>query len=131
MLAKTHQMIPLLVLLAALVGCGKSGPEIAPVHGRVTLDGQPLLNADVQFQPDGAQRPSTGRTDANGHYELMYRRGQVGALVGQHSVRISVSPENVRNPPIIARRFDTQTELQREVKSGDNEFDFDVTTEKK
>jgi predicted small lipoprotein YifL len=124
-------MILLLVLLAALGGCGKSGPEVAPVHGRVTLNGQPLASADVQFQPDGAQRPSTGRTDANGHYELMYRRGQVGALVGQHSVRISVSAEIVKNPPIIAAHFDTKTELHRDVKSGDNEFDFDVTTEKK
>src|SRR5215210_2304472 len=42
----------LVVLLAALAGCGKSGPQIAPVHGHVTLDGQPLMNADVMFQPD-------------------------------------------------------------------------------
>jgi hypothetical protein len=42
-----------------------------------------------------------------------------------------VSSELVKNPPKIAARFNSQSELQREVKSGDNEFDFDVTTEGK
>ena len=123
-------VVPIL-LLVALAGCGKGGPQIAPVHGRVTLDGQPLAKADVRFQPDGSQRPSSGRTDAEGRYELMYKRGQPGAIVGPHTVRIWVSPEVVRNPPIIAARFDTKSELRREVKPGDNEFDFDVTTEAK
>jgi hypothetical protein len=60
----------------------------------------------------------------------MYRRGRPGAIVGTHWVRIWVSNEVVRNPPIIAAEFDTRTKLQREVKSGGNEFNFDVTTEK-
>ena len=119
------------MLLVALAGCSKSGPQIAPVHGVVKLDGQPLANADVQFQPDGSQRPSSARTDAEGRYELVYKRGQPGAMVGKHTVRIWVSPEVVRKPPVIAARFDTKSELVREVKSGDNECDFDVTTEGK
>jgi hypothetical protein len=121
-------LLPLLVISA---GCGQEGPEIAPVHGRVTLDGQPLALADVSFQPEGAKRPSSGRTDSEGRYELMYKRGQPGAIVGEHTVRISVSRELVTNPPIIAKEFDTESKLRREVKSGDNEFNFDVTTEKK
>ncbi len=123
--------VVLLLLLIAVAGCGKSGPEIAPVHGRVTLDGQPLAKADVQFQPDDSRRPSVGSTDADGRYSLMYKRGQPGAIVGQHTVRISVSSEIVKNPPIIASRFDTKSELRRDVQSGDNEFNFDVTTESK
>jgi hypothetical protein len=97
----------------------------------VTLDGQPLANADVQFQPDDGRRQSTGRTDSEGRYSVMYKRGQPGAVLGRHTARISFSTEIVKNPPPIAARFNTQSELQREVKSGDNEFDFDVTTEKK
>jgi hypothetical protein len=99
-----------LVLLAVLAGCGPSGPEVAPVSGRVTLDGQPLASADVSFQPDGAQRASSGRTNADGRYQLMYKRGQPGALVGEHTVRITVSREIVRNPPQIPARYDTQSE---------------------
>jgi hypothetical protein len=120
-----------IAFLVLIAGCGKSGPQIAPVHGRITLDGQPLANADIKFQPDGPERPSVGRTDAQGRYELMFKRGQPGATVGPHTVRIWVSPDIVPNPPVIAARFDAKSELHREVKSGDNEFDFDVTVEKK
>jgi hypothetical protein len=120
------------LLLAVISGCGKGGPSLAPVHGIVKLDGQPLANADVQFQPPDGQRASSGRTDAEGRYQLAYKRGQAGATVGENQVRIWVSNEIVRNPPIIAAEFDTQTKLKADVKAGiDNEFNFDVTTEKK
>jgi hypothetical protein len=110
-------------------GCRKSGPELAPVSGRVTLNGKPLEKADVVFQPDNGKSPASGRTDAEGRYELAYKRGVMGGPVGQNTVRIRVSRELVRNPPKIASRFNTQSELHREVKAGQNEFDFDVTTE--
>jgi len=127
----TNRCTIVVAFLILIAGCGKSGPQIAPVHGRIKLDGQPLAGADIRFQPDGPERPSVGRTDGEGHYTLMFKRGQPGAIVGPHTVRIWVSPEVVRNPPIIAARFDTKSELLREVKLGDNEFDFDVTTEGK
>ncbi len=129
--ATTHQKIALFVLLAGVAGCGKSGPQVAPVHGRVTLDGRPLALADVSFQPDGAQRASAGRTDADGQYELAYKRGQPGAIVGPHTVRIWVSQELVKHPPPIPASYDTQSNLHREVQPGDNEFNFDIKTEGK
>jgi hypothetical protein len=121
-----------LLLLGLLFGgCRKSGPELAPVSGRVTLNGRPLENADVVFQPDNGKSPAVARTDAEGRYELAYKRGVVGGPVGQNTVQIRVSRELVRNPPRIAARFNSQSELHREVKAGQNEFDFDVTTEGK
>lgn len=115
-------------MMVLVAGCGKSGPELAPVSGRVTLNGQPLENADISFQPDNAKSPSAARTDKDGHYELGYKRGVLGGIVGQHTVRIKVSPEVVRNAPRIAPRFNTKSELRREVKPEQNVFDFDVTT---
>ena len=115
------------LLLAAAIGCGEGGPQVAPVTGRVTLDGQPLEHADVAFQPDGSQRPSIGRTDADGRYTLAYKRGQPGAIVGEHTVRINVSPELVAKPPRIPARYDTQSELRVEVVPGEeNVFNFDL-----
>jgi hypothetical protein len=115
-----------LLLFAPLVGCGESGPELAPVSGRVTLDGRPLENADVTFQPEGAERPSMGRTDKDGRYQLAYKRGVMGARVAWHNVNVSVSPELVRNPPRIAK-----TELRVEVKPDtQNEFNFDLASER-
>jgi hypothetical protein len=97
----------------------------------VTLDGKPLAEADIRFQPDGQERPSIGHTDIDGRYELIFKRGQTGAAVGKHTVRIWVSREIVRNPPVIAARFNSKSELRRDVKPEENEFDFDVTTEGK
>jgi hypothetical protein len=122
----------LFLLLSVLAGCGESGPQVAPVSGRVTLDGKALELADVVFQPDGSQRASYGRTDSDGRYQVMFKRGQEGAIVGEHTVRIWVSRELVPNPPKIPARYDTESELRREVQSGeDNVFDFDLKSDGK
>ena len=115
-----------LVWLALVVGCSKSGPEVAPVSGLVTVDGRPMANVDVVFQPEDRGSPSYGRTDKDGHYVLAYKRGQEGALVGFHGVSISVSRELVRNPPQIKNE-----QLRREVVRGKNEFNFDAKSEGK
>jgi hypothetical protein len=119
------------ILVACFAGCGKTGPELAPVTGRITLDGKPLENADISFQPDSSKPPSAGRTDANGRYELAYKRGVMGGMVGSNTVRITISPEVVTNPPNIPARYNTESELKKEVKPGQNEFNFDLTTNEK
>ncbi len=66
-------------LMLMLVGCGKSGSTLAEVSGRVTLDGQPLVGAQLDFQPEHeAGSPSFGLTDADGRYELSYKRDVKG-----------------------------------------------------
>src|SRR5690606_27047316 len=76
-----------------LVGCGGTdGPPLGSVSGRVTLDGQPLANAVVQFQPTGADGTySAGRTDEDGYYQLRYTRDRYGALIGSHRVSVSTA----------------------------------------
>jgi hypothetical protein len=119
------------ILIVCFAGCGKTGPEIAPVSGRITLDGQPLEKADIVFQPDGSKPPSSGRADADGRYQLAYKRGVMGGHVGPNTVRITISPDVVANPPNIPAKYNTDSELKREVKSGQNEFNFDLTMEQK
>jgi hypothetical protein len=117
------------LLLVLLSGCGGGGPQVAPVTGTVTLDGKPLPNAEVVFAPVDGGRPSTARTVDGGQYELLFKRGQPGAIVGPHTVRIWISHEVVQNPPKIPARYDSQSELKREVKSGENVFDFNLESE--
>ena len=119
------------LLVMSFAGCSKTGSELAPVTGRITLDEKPLENADILFQPAGSKPPSTGRTDANGRYELAYKRGVMGGVVGSNSVRITISPDVVANPPNIPARYNTESELTKEVKSDQNEFNFDLTTNEK
>lgn len=91
----------LALTLTLAVGCGP-GAKYAPVSGRVTLNGQPLANATVSFQPiaadGGVNAPapgSTGQTNANGEYTLVSADGKPGAWVGKHVVRITAVAEQV------------------------------------
>ena len=121
-----------LLLLGLLCnGCRKSGPELAPVSGRVTLSGKPLENADVVSSQKMGNRPHSLARTRRVTMSLAYKRGVMGGPVGQNLVQIRVSREIVHNPPIIAAKFNSKSELHREVKAGQNEFDFDVTIEGK
>jgi hypothetical protein len=126
-----------LVLSAVLLsGCGGSGPELAPVSGHVTLDDSPMAGARIKFQPEaGGGSPSYGTADQDGHYELGYKRGQSGALIGWHTVSIergSDGGESKSKPQPLPARYNTASELRKEVKAGeDNVIDFELTTDGK
>lgn len=137
-LPKTASHVVRLTLLAGLLsGCGSSGADVAPVSGRVTLDGAPMAGARIRFQPEaGGGSPSYGAADADGNYVLGYNRNQSGALIGWHTVSIERgghgdSPSNSKPQPLPAR-YNTASELREEVKAGeDNVVDFELTTDAK
>jgi len=92
-----------------LGGCGKSDYRVAPVSGKVTLDGKAVPNLAVTFQPlrtDNNPNPgpgSAGRTDDQGNYELKLLDPNVkdvkdlrkGAVVGKQSVTfVRMAPQS-------------------------------------
>jgi hypothetical protein len=87
-----HRLICGVFVVLAL-GCG--GTKHAPVSGKVTLNGQPLANVFVSFQPiakEGSTEAgpgSSGTTDAQGRFTLKMATGENGAVVGKHRVIIS------------------------------------------
>lgn len=126
--------IPFLLAIAALaaVGCSGGSPDVGLVTGTVTLDGEPLENAEVVFAP-ASGRPSTGLTDSSGRYELTYIRDVKGAVPGPHTVRITTRPEpradDYQGPAFrepIPGKYNTDTELTANVEPGPNTFDFDL-----
>jgi hypothetical protein len=118
------------LLLAAWIGCGENKPKVAPVHGRVTLDGQALPNASIVFHGAG-NSPSGGKTDKDGNYELIYRRGIMGAAIGTNQVTILEDILITHRPQRVPARYNQESELQRDVKPGDNLIDFELKTEGK
>ena len=122
---RLRQVTCLIPALLLLTGCAKSAPDVAPVSGRVTLDGQPLEFAVVTFQPEG-KAPATSGTDKDGRYELMYKRDVMGAPLGMNRVSILLDVEQAHRPQI-----PPQPDLKREVKPGPNVFDFDLTSNAK
>ena len=76
-------MIMLIVALEA--GCGPSRPALLPAEGLVTLDGKPLADAAVAFQPKAGGRPASARTDASGRFKVGTYTPRDGALPGEHT----------------------------------------------
>jgi hypothetical protein len=123
-----------LVTLFFLCGCGgPAHPEVGRVSGVVTLDGQPLPEATVMFQPTEG-RASIATTDSAGKYSLTYLDGVPGAKLGAHKVIIRTEiPGEDGQPPIakekLPKKYHEQTELTAEVKPGTNTFDFPLTSQ--
>ena len=126
-----------LLLLTMAVGCGggATGPELFPVEGTVTMDGQPLANAWVVFYPESKDRPSKGTTDANGHYTLQWASSGAGAVAGKHKVFIGtkqdVDAEGNEVPDAketVPAKYNDETELSAQVDGSESTFNFDLTS---
>lgn len=127
--ARVH--ILFVLLLSAVTGCNKaSNSDLAPVHGRVTLDGQPLANTSVAFQVPGKSL-SGGFTDEHGDYEVTYKRGVKGAIIGMNQITILQDMRGSSRPQTVPARYNQNSELQRDVKPGDNEINFELTMQPK
>ena len=113
---------PGLLLTFSLCGCGG---EFAPVKGQVLLDGKPLRNAVVAFYPEKT-RGAIGRTDAEGHYELMFTHKQPGIRPGRCEVRITTAED--AQIEILPARYNAKSELTEVVKPGSNEFNFSLSS---
>lgn len=112
-----------IMLLCTACG-GSDTPDLGNVTGTITMDGAPLADAYVTFMPD-AVRASSGKTDSAGKYELVYIRDEKGAALGDHKVVVS---KLVNEKETIPPNYSDETELTAQVKSGENEINFDLSS---
>jgi hypothetical protein len=61
---------------------------MAKVTGTVTYKGKPVPNMMVNFMPT-AGRPSWGKTDAQGKFEMVYDEDYNGVEIGHHKVYLT------------------------------------------
>lgn len=142
------------VSLVCVAGCGEGGPKLGTVTGTVTMDGQPLADALVTFMPVEPGPAATGTTDAAGKYQLLSGDRQ-GAVLGQHKVAVKslksggeawgkMSEEEYQKAAMggrnasaydnatvvepIPARYNANTELVKEVESGENVIDLELTS---
>ncbi len=121
-----------LVLFTAMVstGCGK-GYELAPVSGRVEMNGHPLAHALVTFGPiaDPNLPSSSGYTDEEGKFTMTVNDSSKspGAVIGENHVSISLNSRNLdkkaavvhlRKPELLPARYNTASELKFTVPAG-------------
>ena len=144
--------ILLLIGCAFVVGCSGVGsdnwteqrPPVVPVTGQVLYKGQPIEGATVSFTSDGGAQGATGKTDANGRFQLTTFEINDGAVPGEHKVKISKvevssnwSPDaaedvrpQVKQRSLLPDRYgDYKTsKLTASVsESGTNDFTFELT----
>jgi len=133
-------MLMATLMVALEAGCGPSRPALLPAEGVVTLDGKPLANAALIFQPKAGGRPASGRTDASGRFSMGTFASKDGVLPGEHTVTI-MAVENVGPPPkpgsqaevrwVTPKRYSLPdaSGLSATVAAGSKTFPFDLSSE--
>lgn len=116
-------VLAVLLMAASLVGCGEKGPELNPVTGVVTLDGQPLPKALVTFTPTKGPN-AAALTDASGKYELRYKNGDIGGAVGKYTVTFTTNTELPQNPKNEKIPLKYAAGEPAEIKPGPNTIDI-------
>jgi hypothetical protein len=148
MVAPVRYVRKFAVLLFALVafgaaGCGGAGgPERASVTGKVTFDGEPVDNGTIELVPvEGTAHISAGAAIVNGQYAVAQDRGP---MLGKHKVVIRAMRKTGKMVPVggpagdamveeseayIPAKYNTNTELAIDIKSGENQHDFDLKSQ--
>ena len=121
--------------LLLVAGCGGRS-DLGQVTGKVTLDGEAVENAIIEFSPVAEGSLATGRTDANGEYSLMFSRDVAGASLGENVVRISTHDVDyvegkgeISIPERIPAKYNRNSELKVTVEPGTNRHDFDLESD--
>ncbi|MEQ1827295.1 MAG: hypothetical protein ABL921_15165 [Pirellula sp.] len=123
----------LILGLLPLAGCW-SGTG-ASVSGNITLDGSPLDDANISFVPltDG-QHEAGWTTIKEGRYLIPASSGlgtgefrvEIRALRTVNESTKMNDPTLVNAKEIIPSRYNSKSELWKEIKSGKNNADFDL-----
>lgn len=132
----------LCILLCLACGCAKHDPNRAAIHGRVTLDGQPLAHGAIAFIPiQGTRGPAAGMQIVDGQYDISAANG---AAIGSNRVEIrslKKTGKQIERPDssshemideeveAVAATFNSDSTLTFDVKPGNNTADFDVASQ--
>ncbi len=120
----------------SVAGCGQKNdrPPLGLVKGTVTLDGEPLAEANVSFSPKEGGRTSTAVTNDSGEYELKYTTTAKGAKIGEHTIRVSTfqqggdepdSPPGV--PEKVPKKYEKEP-ITQDVATGENTIDIELSS---
>ena len=139
------QCAGLAIAMLLISGCGGNEMGLEDAYGTVTLDGQPLVDAQIIFH---SQKGDVyARTDQAGKYEMELSTSLRGAFPGENAVRITTAinwdatdedddeeeeeeeygAEGVRER--VPAKYNMDSELTVDVKSGGAPYDFALTSD--
>jgi hypothetical protein len=117
-----------LIIGALFAGCGsRDDLPLGQVSGVVELDGEPLANARVEFNP--IQTREQAATTQDGKKNKSIISGSF-AITDENTVKISTRNVDPDSPGVkrerVPRQYNVQTELTQEVYEGENVADFSL-----
>jgi hypothetical protein len=121
--------------IAGYLGCSQKAGDLGRVTGRVTLDGKPVQGVFILFQPEG-RKASYSWLDAEGKFVLQYNVAHSGAVVGNQKIQLKTPaedeltelPAGVTQPTEVPPKYLAPFQTV-EVKTGRNDFTFDLTSD--
>jgi hypothetical protein len=79
--------ICLIASVVCALGCNR-GPEIVPVSGKITIDGQPLTTGFITMYQEG-YRPATAQIESDGSFHFKTLKDRDGCLLGEHPITVT------------------------------------------
>jgi hypothetical protein len=123
-----------LAAMTLATGCNRVAYDIAPVHGKVTVDDISLFQGKVRFAPVAKQdeknpgKPAFGKIESDGTYRLSTLQANDGAVVGEHWVMVVNVEEDL--PDGVPEFFRvTLPDKMRVVSGKENQIDIKLTRE--
>jgi hypothetical protein len=122
-------------ILAAFMAPGCSEPTTGVVTGTVTVDGAPAKSGSIAFFPVDGKSSTSGAEIVGGQYSAKASFGthkveiRVPKVVGEKKLYDTAdSPVKQILEESLPPRYNDETELTLEVKPGETQQDYDLTT---
>ena len=144
-LTRCSGLVVLVFVLGIMAGCSGNPtdmPRLGQVSGTVTMNSQPLPYATVSFWPTSGGRTSSGITDENGFYELIYIRSTKGTKIGLNKVSVTTQSEPIYDeetgltlirgpqPESVPKKYRGEgSTLEYDVKPGNNIYDIGLLSD--
>jgi hypothetical protein len=113
------------LLVPWIGGCSQGSPDIVPIAGTVTHNGQPVPNVRIIFEPTQG-RISWAISDDKGRFKLDYDPDYDGAKVGTH--RVYVVDESANIDPTAALSGVKRHKRAPEIAAAIDKFSQDKST---
>jgi hypothetical protein len=116
-----------LVAAFAMMFAGCSyGPPMGDVHGKVTVNGQPLTEGSIRFIPVDGETQSTGGIITNGEFQVEVPVAKQRVEIMAHVIDKEKTPPNPTDDQIVMKalvpkRYNFESELTLDVVEGLNE----------
>lgn len=128
---RSYLAVMLVLVCLASTGCGSSGP--AKITGAVSLDGEPIEDGRITFEPRDGQGPTAEAVITKGSYAAEVSAGKkVIRVVGMRVVGERPAYAGDPNSPkikitqnFVPPKFNEQSELVRDVATS-TKMDFEL-----